>query len=183
MGKWFAIIAVLLMGLCSVPNLAASSELKDQRLLKIQVAYLHNFTKFIQWPTEENEKDLFVIGVYGHNPFNGLLIDLQGKTVQEQRVEIRILTSIQQTDDCQLLFIGEGVNQATLQVLMDYLGGKSVLTVSAQPGFVRRGGMIELQQQGEYVLFAVNLDRAEQSGLSIPSQVLALAVEVLQVTR
>jgi hypothetical protein len=43
--------------------------------------------------------------------------------------------------------------------------------------------MIELQQQGEYIHFSINLGSAEKSGVIIPAQVLALAVEVLQGAR
>ncbi len=180
MRKWAAIIAVLLALFSSQASIAVSSEFEYQRLLKIQVAYLLNFAKFIDWPALEEGKgnSSFVIGVYGTNPFNGLLHDLNSKTVHGKRVETRILTSISQVEACQILFVSGDTNQTELFAVLDSLQAKPVLTVSNSPGFVSNGGIIELQQQGDYVLFSINLESAGKSGLVIPAQVLALAVEV-----
>ncbi len=100
-----------------------ASELEDQRMLKIQVAYVLNFGKFIKWPTHKTGQQghSFVIGVYGANPFGGLLDGLEGKTVQGHVVQTRIFKSVHQTDDCQILFVGAMTRRHELLELLDYL--------------------------------------------------------------
>lgn len=185
MRKWIAIMAIFLVGLCSTPRDVVSAELDSQRLLKIQVAYVLNFAKFISWPASKGEspQPSFVIGVYGVNPFADLLDGLDKKTVQGQMVETRVLTDLSQTENCQILFVGDLDGQQELFTLLDFLQGKPVVTVSTLPSFAKLGGIIELQQQGEYVVFSVNLGAAEKSGVTIPAQVLALAVDVIRATR
>jgi len=136
--KRAAIIAVILIGLGGMGSGASAAGLDEQRLLKIQVAYILNFAKFIKWPPVLNDKEdqPFVIGVYGDNPFDGLLGGLEAKTVQGRRIETRVFTSLDQINGCKILFIGDTVPNQELLVLLDSIAAMPVVTIGTRPGFV-----------------------------------------------
>ncbi len=180
MRKWLIILATLWLATWSTPAGAESSPLDKARFPKVQAAYVLNFAKFITWPppSPAQSHHTFIIGIFGAAPGETLLQPLHNKTAQGEKIEIRTYTSSKDTEQCHILFINQATGKDTAE-LLNHLHGKPVVTISTLPNFARDGGTIELFQQGENILFSINLSTAKQSGLSIPSQVLALAVEVL----
>ena len=60
------------------------------------------------------------------------------------------------------------------------MGNLPVLTVGDQNGFVQAGGMIGLRVEDSRVRFDVNLAAAQRAGLTLNSQMLKLAGQVLK---
>ena len=58
--------------------------------------------------------------------------------------------------------------------------GRPMLTISDQPGFVDRGGMIEMKLVAGRTRFDINLAAARAAGLNLSSQLLQLAERVVQ---
>ena len=171
-------LILTLLSLTPPQRIAAAED--NQRLRKVQLAYVLNFTKFITWPSANNQSSptAFTIGIYGSNPFQELLATLEEKTVRGRAIKTKIITNIKACADCQVLIIPQAAN-SVLPEILSTLRGKPVATISTIAGFARAGGTIELLRQDNHVLFAINLHSAQTSGLTIPSQVLALAEEVL----
>ena len=67
--------------------------------------------------------------------------------------------------------------------ILDALKHRAVLTVSEAPQFVQRGGMIGLSVEAKRVRFTVNLEAAQEAGLSLNSELLRVAASVFRGNR
>jgi len=168
------VVACLLMLVPSRSAVAQSAKLTEYQ---VKAAFLFNFAKFVEWPqsTFSNDTATIDIGVYGHNPFGKELDKIVlGRTVKDRSISIRYSDYIDDLLDCQLIFVGTHEKQDT-ELTLDMLKGKSILTVSDAPDFIRSGGMIALFMDKNKVRFGINAEIANQEGLSISSKLLKLA--------
>jgi hypothetical protein len=145
----------------------------------VEAAYLYNFGKFVQWPSNTNANPgLFSVCLLGQDSFGKRLDDLvANETLQGRKIVVRRLASTDAADTCQIVFIGTS-EDARLRKDLDALDKKPVLTVSNLPVFLERGGMIQFLLQNNRVRFAVNLPAAQQAGLALSSDLLKVAVYV-----
>jgi hypothetical protein len=145
----------------------------------VQAAYLYNFAKFVQWPeNRETSSQPFSICLLGEDEFGRKLDDLiADETLQGRKIVARRLSSVSAAESCQIVFIGQS-EEARLSKELAALNMKPVLTVSALPQFLERGGAVQFLLQNNRVRFAVNLASAQQAGLTLSSELLKVAVFV-----
>jgi len=170
------------LGLCVSLILLAASLLAQQRPTDYQVkaAYLYNFGKFVQWPANPStQKDsLFSVCVLGQDPFGPALdATLSGASIGGQRVVARRISSPEESVNCRILFLG-ATEAARMNKIIQSLDKEAVLTVSDLPEFSQRGGMIQFVTEGNRVRFEVNLEAAQQAGLTLSSELLKVATTV-----
>src|SRR5688500_8195944 len=75
---------------------------------KVKAAFLFNFAKFVEWPSNAfaSADSPMVIGILGNNPFGDTLKnEIQDRTINERRVEIKEMRSLTEVTNCQVLFI------------------------------------------------------------------------------
>ncbi len=146
---------------------------------EVKLAYLYNLARFTRWPSgDPPEGGAFRFGVWGDDPFGPLWDELIGRTVHGRPVEVVRVRTAREARGCQVVFLA-GATVPSVGRMLEALDGWEILTVSDQPGFVDRGGMVGFIRQGEKIRFEVNLDRALAAGLRISAEVLRLAVRVL----
>jgi hypothetical protein len=145
----------------------------------IEAAYLYNFGKFVRWPADPAPPSApFSICILGDDGFGETLDSLiANETVSGRKIAARRLSSPAAAGDCQIVFLGQS-EEPRLAKDLGALRKKPVLTVSAIPAFLDRGGMIQFLLQNKRVRFAVNLPAAGDSGLSLSSELLKVAVSV-----
>jgi hypothetical protein len=80
--------------------------------------------------------------------------------------------------DCHVLYFGDS-DPNRLDGILRQVQGTPVLTVSDGTDFVRRGGVIAFEVQDKTVRFTANMRSASANGLSLGSDVLRLAREVI----
>jgi len=80
---------------------------------------------------------------------------------------------------CQVLYLPDA-EAGRAESSLRGLGSAPVLTISDQAGFVQAGGMIGLRMDDNRVRFDVNLLAAQRAGLTLSSQMLKLAGQVLR---
>ena len=127
---------------------AASPRVSEE--YRVKLAFVYNFTKFIQWPDSAFTKDTdpFVIGLVGDDPFASLIDDnLKNQTVGSRRIEIRRFPGTGKEarkgmEDCHLLFVNlpEAKDLAEVVAL---LKKTPALTIGDKDGFAGSGGLIE----------------------------------------
>lgn len=146
---------------------------------QVEAIYLYNFGKFVQWPANATEKNSeFAVCVLGQDPFGGALdAALAGATISGKHVIAKRISSAGESADCRILFLGS-TEQGRLGKIIEAVEKQAVLTVSDIPEFSRRGGMIEFVMQESRVRFEVNLDAAQQAGLTLSSELLKVATTV-----
>ncbi len=144
----------------------------------VKAAFLYHFAHLVDWPGVADPAEPFVIGVVGTDPFGATLDEvLAGKTVRGQPVRIQRLTGLAPLEDLRLhiLFVGRGDDELVRRALAA-VASKPVLTVGEATRFAERGGMIGFRMTDDgRVTFDINLQRAEQAGLRMRSQLLKLA--------
>jgi hypothetical protein len=145
----------------------------------VQAAYLYNFGKFIQWPSDPAvDTQPISICILGQDNFGKKLDDLiADETIQGRKIVAKRLPSISAADNCHILFIGLS-EETHLKDDLAALQRKPILTVSSLSGFLEHGGMIQFLLQNKRVRFAVNRPAAEKSGLALSSELLMVAVYV-----
>lgn len=166
--RWLA--AGLLLA-CSLPAAVQSS-----REYQVKAVFLFNFTQFVEWPaaTFPDPGAPLVIGIVGEDPF-GLLLEeaVRNEKSGEHPLQIRRFQSTEQAD-CHILFISRS-ETGRLELLLNALNGKPILTVSDSDNAARRGVMIRFINENNRIRLRINLDAAKRAGLTISSKLLRSA--------
>lgn len=143
----------------------------------VKLAFLYNFTKFIEWPSG-SYRDLaapHAICIVGRDPFNSEIEgDLRGRIVGGHPVEVRSLKPMDSLSAYHMVFIPASESSQANKIVRD-LSGSSTLTVGENRGFAEVGGIINLTVEGNNVHFEVNQLAARRAGLKISSKLLSLA--------
>ncbi|MBK5964314.1 hypothetical protein CCR95_09500 [Thiocystis minor] len=149
---------------------------------ELSAAYLYNFSKFVHWPAAalSDSSKALVLCVYGRSGSAGEAIGaLDGKFAQGHRIRVERHARGDALNDCQIVYVSDS-ERPYLSPLLRALANQPALTVSDIPGFVSAGGMIGLVMVDSRLRFEINRQSAEAAGLSISSQVLKLATQVVR---
>jgi hypothetical protein len=143
----------------------------------LKLAFLYNFTKFVEWPPD-SYRDAgapLAICIVGRDPFSPEIEgDLRTKIVEGHPVEVLNLKSTGTLSVCHIVFI-PATEKDQVNKIVRYLKGSSTLTVGETEGFAELGGIINLTVEGNKVRFEVNQLAAQRAGLKISSKLLSLA--------
>jgi hypothetical protein len=145
---------------------------------QVKAAFLYNFVKFVEWPSEAfaSETAPIVIGVLGDSPFGTDLEKMiKGKTINGRELAVRPV-SMPELKLCQIVFICRSEKKRINEVFRA-LQGSSTLTVGELDRFTESGGMINFVMEGNKVRFEIKGDAAKQAGLKISSKLLSLALK------
>jgi hypothetical protein len=143
----------------------------------IKAAYLYNFAMFVEWPTAAFERtdSPIVIGVLGPDPFGSALDQtVRNKTVNNRRIRIDRVQSVQDLGRCHILFVSPS-ETSRLNDVANRLDGASVLIVGDTAGLAKRGAIITFVVEDNKVRLEVNVEAAKRARLSISSKLLNLA--------
>ena len=139
-----------------------------------KAAWLFNVLKSTDWPAEavgNKTTPALVLGILGHDPFGNIIDAMTNKVVAGKPIVIKRYKSVQEVQDCHVMFISASQNSALPQIL-DHLKNSSVITVGETAEFTRLGGMINLSF-GERYAFEFSKKAYQKSGLKIDSRFLA----------
>jgi len=170
------LLSLCLILACSVLTPAAPPAETSVDEYQVKAAFLFNFAKFVEWPSEafSDPNAPLVITVFGDDPFNGSLEAVKGKLVNNRKLTIRRVKEIQDIGKSNVLFVSPSAKKELARVLAA-LQGLSVLTVGEDGAFTQSGGIINFVNEDNKVRFEINISAAERAGLKISSRLLALA--------
>ena len=96
-------VLALLLLLCGMFWPVAQCAEGDKLLAELKVAYIYNFTGFIEWPEAPAERP-FVIGVIGDPAMEAQLrvLERDGKQVGGRRIEVRGYASPDAIGSCEI---------------------------------------------------------------------------------
>lgn len=144
---------------------------------QVKAAFIFNFTKFTDWPTNASAppNTPIVIGIVGQDPFGNTLDDVvSGESVRGRPLVVKRLRVEEDLRSCHLLFISRS-EKDRLPALLSRLKGSPVLTVGDFDGFANQGGMVNLLLIQKSVKIDINQAAAEEAGLQISAKLLKLA--------
>jgi hypothetical protein len=147
---------------------------------QVKAAYLFNFGRFVRWPVPADSVDSLQICVLGKNSF-GTVLDatVKGEAISGKPVTTRNIPSMREADGCHILFVSMS-EEARLSTVLAGAKRLPALTVSDIPRFAERGGMIGLVNQADRIRFEVNVAPIEDSGLTVSSELLKVALRVIR---
>jgi hypothetical protein len=165
-----------------IASIITRSEAQETRPTESQVkaAYLFNFGRFVRWPVPADSVDSLQICVLGKNSF-GTVLDatVRGEAISGKPVTTRNIPSMREADGCHILFVSMS-EEARLSTVLAGAKRLPALTVSDIPRFAERGGMIGLVNQADRIRFEVNVAPIEDSGLTVSSELLKVALRVIR---
>ena len=144
----------------------------------LQALYLYNFAKFIEWPEKvfAAKQTPLRLCIYGEKPsdIRQSVGSIEGKQVQGRDVAIRRNATLNELNDCQIVFVPSDEKRWLSEVLR-IAHASSALTVSDMDDFVESGGGVGLLTVDRQIRFEFNLDATQAAQLKISSQLLKLA--------
>ena len=166
--------------LCLARALSACADGAISHEYEIKAAFLFNFTRFIEWPSESftDPTGPIVIGVIGDDPFGAELANaVKNRRVNGRSIVARSISSAEDARATHLLFVGM-TRPEDLARLMRVLSGYPVMTVGESAAFTALGGTITFVVQDNKVRFQINAESAEQVHVRISAQLEKLATTV-----
>jgi len=173
-------MATALLLCLGIGSLAASTSITSSKEEAIKASYLYNFAKFVRWPSASPQPadNGFHICVKGVNPLSGNIRLLENRLINGLKIVVDNNVS-DELKSCSILFIGDSEQARFKQILMQ-AANLPILTVSDIPNFANAGGIIGMKVADNRVRFDINLAAAQKNGLTIDSQLLKLAMEVIR---
>src|SRR4030042_1854532 len=167
-------IALTLAMLICGPKFSAESVQYKEYLIK--AAFLYNFIKFVDWPSESFKNGAATINlcVLGDDPFGEALDTIRDKIVKGRRLVIKRVRRVEQIEGAHLLFISTSEKGRVKQILKS-LADTPVLTISEMEGFGQKGGITIFIAVDKNISLKINSEKAQQHKLKISSQLLKLA--------
>lgn len=140
----------------------------------MKTAILFNFFKFIEWPDAATQESYRLCSTVNDHLGGGLGL-LASKTIRSKPMVVYREIEGEELKKCHMVFMGTDSN---VTEIIAFVKGLPIVTVSDQPGFVAKGGMIGLVQEGGRLGFDINLGLANAEGVHISAQLLKLAKNV-----
>ena len=144
----------------------------------VKATYLDKLGAFITWPAGvfTSPADPARLCLVGDDPF-GPLIDqaVQGQRIAAHPIQLVRLDRVDKGAGCLILFAAGSARQSAADAL-DKVHGAPVLTVTDGAADPAQRGVINFVLRNNRVRFEIDEAGAAQSGLSISSKLLSLAV-------
>lgn len=147
---------------------------------QVKGAFLYNFAKFVEWPSQdmvglEGEIRLCVLG----SPHTAAVLAqvLEGRSAGKRQVSVRQVEDLTGASWCRIFFVTKS-SELDAETVVNSLGVASILTVGESEGFASAGGMVNFTTEASKVRFEINQAAARRAGLRISSKLLRLATIV-----
>lgn len=140
---------------------------------QVKAAFLLNFTKFVEWPTDEfaDPESPISICILGEDPFGAAIDEIvEGEIVGTRKLAVHRVASPQK--ECQVLFVSR--SEKDLAKILTAVG-PGVLTVGEGESFLRDGGIISFVIENRRVRFNISQTAARNARLRLSSKLLSVA--------
>jgi hypothetical protein len=170
-----AISAILTVVLFSWTTRAAAAPYDDDA---VKAAFLFRFTAYVEWPATATASGEFLIGVLDAQDVAATLARLLSvRKIKSLPARVRLLETPAQAQDVHVVYVGPGYD-GDLHELAASLAGRPILLVTDRAGALNAGSAINFMVVDRRVRFEAAPAAAQQAGLKLSSQLLAVAVHV-----
>ena len=140
----------------------------------IKATYLYKFAPFVTWPESDPAKP-FTICIVGADPFGAVLDQAVAGQVYAQRpLQLARIETVNRQSGCDIAYLG-GSRAQPVEAALEALRGAPVLTVTDGSA---PDGIIAFRLDAGHVRFRVDEEAAADSGLTISSKLLSLALSI-----
>lgn len=171
-------LVVLLAALCglagsALPAAAVVSAGQDEYAVKAQL--LVELAAYVKWPGAPRQGRPFTIAVIGASSFGRYLNDYAARhTGQGRPIEVQYWNAPRPGGSCDMAFICQS-ERAWAGEILDWAGGRGVLTVCESAKLAEAGMMVALVLDGGRVKILINRQAMTGQGFSASSQLLGNA--------
>jgi len=170
-------MAVLAAALGAVAWLPAPVRANEAPEYRLKAAFVYNFTVFTEWPASVGPA--LNLCLFGADPFGAEIDALHGKRAGDRQIVVHRRTGVESLRTCQVVFLSaSAIGQ--LPRILDTLRGLPVLTISDSPGALQAGVVINMIEDRGRIAFEANLQAARAAQLTLRSNLLRLASEVIR---
>jgi hypothetical protein len=141
----------------------------------LQAAFLFNFAKFIQWPSETLPAGAPLVFCVANDEQVAKSLEASRLTIEGHMPVVRRVVSDSIVGPCHIVYVSDEATAREFDQVLQALSGRPSLTVSDDPTFAQRGGMVSFFVEGSRLRFAINVQTAERARLQISSKLLSLA--------
>jgi hypothetical protein len=151
----------------------ASWAQQDER--SVRVAFVYNLTKYVTWPTT-NQNPILNLCVVGDSAVGSAVKSvLDGKASEGGTVRVMIQPSGLVPPYCNIAYFPKaGRAKGHVGPIRETSG--AVLTVGEDESFVREGVMVAFVRSGDAIRIEISPDKVKAAGLSISSRLLDIAL-------
>jgi len=166
--------AVLCLLFAASPAIISANEITEHQ---IKAAYLYQLTQFVEWPEAafDVQQPTFRLCVLGNDAIARQLTPLSKRTHNGRPIIVAFPQSISTVHGCHLLYIGASDSHHEAAILKKFKDAP-MLTVSSQPGFAARGGIIGFVIVDKRVRLVINRIVARHVGIELSAKLLEVAV-------
>jgi hypothetical protein len=175
-------LVLLAVGARQTPAFASAPQTNETEVgmkeveAKVKVAYVYNFLKFVDWPSEDKHATAvpFKVCLVGDDPIRTILGELSIRRVKERAIEVAHLKDYRTLSDCHLLYVSRS-EETELPGILAHIQGASVLTVSDIQQFATKGGMIGFFTESNRVRIEINQKSVLRARLKVSAKLLEIA--------
>ena len=181
--KRFTGTTIFLIALAIVGSAVSEAPRRAVNEASVLVAYLYNFGKFVGWPdaTFESPQATMHFCLYGDDELGSVADALNGKSAHGHPIQVTRLRRGAPIHQCHVLYVAPS-ERLYVRPLLDLTRQRPILTVSEIEGFANTGGVIGLVTARNRLKFEINTAAATEAQLRISSQLLKLALNVVEDT-
>jgi hypothetical protein len=169
--RWWGglMLSVLVISFAAVNSALAQSE------EGIKAAFVYNFAKFTEWPTNAftSGSAPMTVGFVGADSLADTFEKIvSGKNINGHDFVIRRFSSIAGVENCQMVFVGETAEAAAV---ISLTVGKPILTIGDTDSFAAAGGMIKLFKNDKKIRFDLDFRHVNSAQLKLDARLCQLA--------
>ncbi|MFT7616877.1 MAG: hypothetical protein ACI97A_000507 [Planctomycetota bacterium] len=166
----------------SAPPISSEVGSRDSEY-RIKALFLYRIVRWVTWPTANLKKNStkITIGIVGKDPF-GKELDLltKLKPINKRKIVIKRFENVGDIKKTQVLFVSRSLSDDEVKEVIAIAQKDHVLLVGEKTGFIDDGGTLGFLIKSNRVKFEVNMIAAKSSKLKISSQILKMAIRILQ---
>jgi hypothetical protein len=143
----------------------------------VKAAFLFRFADYVEWPQGAHAPGTRIAVLRAPGVAAELRRILAARSGQNEPVQVREVSRLDELDDAQIVFVGRG-QEVAIERLAKRYPERAFLLVADSPGALGRGAMINFVLNEKRVRFEVSLPAAESAQLKLSSRLLAVAYRV-----
>lgn len=169
---------------CFVPRSVSATPIPEYTPEQVEFALLVKILGFTDWENHEEAatQTPLQIGIYENEEFLKTARDLVGESGSTNQIQIHAITAktpVDELEQLDVLFFTERSNK-TRKKTVNKMGGFPVLIVGKFDGFLREGGMLNLQIKRGKTTFEVHKGESRKVGITFRGKLLKIATRVIR---
>ena len=131
---------------------------------KFQSLIIYNFTKLLDWPNEDGD---FTIKIIGNAELTKELKEFTNERKAGGKLDFNIQKSeLTNLDDCQIVFIG-AQECGNTESIVKAIGSKPILVVTEKPDLTSKGAGVSLIKTDGVWKFQYNEENIKKAGIKV----------------